>query len=476
MTQLTVQSLERKMADVSDRPRLLLFNPPGTKKYIRDYFCAKIAKSFYYYHPTDLVYLSGPLSSHFDVSFVDAIAESLDRDAAIQRVRNLEPDWIVYLTAGISYAEDLETLSAIKAAMPQVRFVGTGDIYREITTQAFQDLPFLDAITLDFSTDDLLSYFQRQAADPIPNIIYRTQTGLVEGKESHGHGKFHIDMPRWDLVNLNLYSYPFERRRQFASVLTDFGCPYKCTFCPLSTVGFKLRDLPEVEKELHYLKSRGVKDIYFRDQTFGVNKKRTIELCDLLATLDIGWTCFTRVDVLSEELVVALKRGGCHTVMFGIESVDAGLMQAYKKNTTAEQAQAAVTLCRQHKLDVVGFFIIGLPGDTRESVLATIDFACKSGIDFASFNMAMPRLGSRMRDDAIKSGIADASDLAPDSSRGTPRWREQPLANEEIIALQKQAFRSFYLRPGYLLKRLTRLSTFHQFYNFAREGAHLFLG
>lgn len=468
-------SLAPPKVDGSNRPRLLLFNPPGTKKYIRDYFCAKIAKSFYYYHPTDLVYLSGPLSAQFDVIFIDAIAENLDRSAALDRVRSVAPDWLVYLTAGISYAEDLETLSAIKTSLPNIRFVGTGDIYREITTQAFQDLPFLDAITLDFSTDDLLRYFQKQAAEPIPNIIYRSGDSLIEGKESHGHGKFHIDMPRWDLVNLNLYSYPFERRREFASVLTDFGCPYKCTFCPLSTVGFKLRDLPEVEKELRYLKSRGVKDIYFRDQTFGVNKKRTIDLCDLLATLDIGWTCFTRVDVLTEELVLALKRGGCHTVMFGIESVDTELMQAYKKNTTADQAQAAIALCRKYKLDVVGFFIIGLPGDTRESVLATIDFACKSGIDFASFNMAMPRLGSRMRDDAIKSGIADASDLAPDSSRGTPKWREQPLSNEDIIALQKKAFRAFYLRPGYLLKRLTRLSTFHQFYNFAREGAHLFL-
>ena len=458
------------------RSKVLLLNPPGDKKYIRDYFCAKVAKSFYYYHPTDLVYVSGTLSQEHEVAFIDAIASKLSTDEVIDKARTLAPDWVLFLTAGISFTQDMATIARMKAELPNTRFIATGDIYREIGSRGLSDHPFVDAILLDFSTQDILTYLQGgQMETPIPNIIHRHGDEILNGKEVHGHGKFHIPMPRWDLVDLDLYAYPFARRQAFASVLTDFGCPYKCTFCPLSTVGFKLRDLDEVERELRYLKTRGVRDIYFRDQTFGVNKRRTAELCDLLATLDIGWTCFTRVDVIDDELAANLKRGGCHTVMFGIESVDAELMKSYKKNTNADQATQGISICRRHGLDVVGFFIVGLPGDSHESVDATIRFACESGIDFASFNMAMPRLGTSLRQDAIEQGIADAADLSPDSSRGTPSWRNQALSNDEIRQLQKTAFRRFYLRPGYLLKRLFGLKTAHQFHNFAREGLHLFL-
>lgn len=456
--------------------KVVLLNPPGDKKYIRDYFCAKIAKSFYYYHPIDLLYLSGTLSQHHDVRFIDAIAARLSDDAVMARLVAEKPDWIIFLTAGISFDRDMRVMATMAASLPATRFIGTGDIYREIGARGLSEHPWLDAILLDFSTQDILTYLAGRPAEPIPNIICRGEGGqLLDGKEVHGHGKFHIPMPRWDLVELRRYAFPFARRREFASMLTDFGCAFKCTFCPLSTVGFKLRDLAEVERELVTLKKLGVNEIYFRDQTFGVNKKRTAELCDILARLDFGWTCFTRTDVLDEELVGHMKRGGCHTVMFGIESVNAELLRAYKKNTNADQASRAIRLCKKNGLDVVGFFIIGLPGDTLESVEATIDFACTSGIDFVSFNMAVPRLGSSLRREALDSGIADAEDRAPDSSHGTPSWKNQTLDNSEIVRLQKRAFRRFYLRPRYLIKRVLGIRTLHQFHNMAREGIHLFL-
>jgi radical SAM superfamily enzyme YgiQ (UPF0313 family) len=258
-------------------------------------------------------------------------------------------------------------------------------------------------------------------------------------------------------------------------MLTDFGCPYKCTFCPISTIGFKLRGIDEVIEEVKYLQSLGVQDIYFRDQTFGVNKKRTMELCQRLASLNIGWTCFTRVDVIDDELASAIKRGGCHTVMFGIETLNETLLKKYLKDTSNKQVRSAIELCARHSLDVVGFFIIGLPGDTREMILKTIEFAKKSGIDFASFNRAMPRLGTNLRKEAVNAGIVDAKNIDVDSSGSIPKWRDQEIKNEEITDLHRQAFRKFYLRPGYLMKRFTRISTFHQFVNFTREGCALIM-
>jgi anaerobic magnesium-protoporphyrin IX monomethyl ester cyclase len=455
--------------------RIVLFNPPGNKRYIRDYFCAKVAKSNYYYHPMDLVYLSGTLSTAYEVSFVDAIADGLSEAESIDRIAASKPDWVLFLTAGISYKNDMGVISRLHDSLENCSLIATGDIYREIGASALEEFDFIDAIVLDFSTKDVLTYLEQPRSEAIANIIHKHEGKVFDGGEQHVNGRFTIPMPRWDLINLEHYSYPFERRKYFASMLTDFGCAYKCTYCPISTIGFKLRDVDTVVEEIQYLRSRGVKDIYFRDQTFGVNKKRTAVLCERLAPLGIGWTCFTRVDVLTAELLEMMKKGGCHTVMFGIETVNEELLHEYKKDTTMAQVREAIALCKANGLDVVGFFIIGLPGDTKSAMLATIEFAKTSGIDFASFNRAMPRLGTTLRSEAIEAGYADPGSLELDSSSSETQWTGQHLSNAEITMLHKKAFRSFYLRPGYILKRLRNLSTFHQFTNFAREGLAMFL-
>ena len=463
------------MSENIRQPKILLLNPPGEEKYIRDYFCAKISKAHYYYHPTDLIYLTGTLSTQFEVFFIDSIAEDISLEQCVEKITSIEPDWVVFLTAGISYYNDMEVLSKIHESLPMCGILGTGDIYREIGTKALSEYDFIDGIILDFSTDDVLKFFQRTDNEPIPNIIFRDGDLIVDGKEVHSNGRFTLPVPRWDLIKLDLYSYPFERRRHFASMLTDFGCPYTCTYCPLSTVGFKLRGVDEVIEEIELLKSLGVKDIYFRDQTFGVNKKRTLELCSRMKPLGMGWTCFTRVDVLEEERLQAMKRAGCHTVMFGIETTNEELLQEYKKNTLNTQVENAVELCKTHGIDVVGFFIVGLPGDNKESILRTLHFAKSSGIDFASFNVAMPRFGTTLRKDAIEAGITEAGSMDVDSSTSMPSWKSQQLSNTEIKLLQKKAYRDFYLRPQYLMKRITSISTMHQLGNFTREGLSLFL-
>ena len=461
------------MASATSRQKVVLLNPPGDQRYLRDYFCAKVAKSYYYYHPIDLVYISGTISVDFDVEFIDAIAEGLSAQACKNKIAAAQPDWVLFLTAGISFVQDMAFLEDLKVAVPTASLIGIGDVYREIGEAGLRDHAFVDALLLDFSTQDIITYLRGERGKAIPNLIYRDDDAILNGKEVHGRGRFHLPMPRWDLVKLPLYRYPFERRREFASMITDFGCAFKCTFCPLSTVGFKLRDLEEVEKELKLLKGMGVREIYFRDQTFGTNRKRTLDLCAILKPLGLGWTCFSRVDVLTEDLLVAMKGSGCHTVMFGFETANDEILAAYDKNTSTIQADQAVALCRSYGIDVVGFFIIGLPGESRESVLATIDFACKSGIDFASFNMAVPRLGSTMRKDAIEAGTSDQAITDVDSSNSQPSWKGQSLSNQEIVELQKIAFRKFYLRPSYILKRLRRIATPHQLWSMVREGIFL---
>ncbi|MCI0409246.1 MAG: hypothetical protein L0191_11925, partial [Acidobacteria bacterium] len=255
--------------------KVLLLNPPGDRRFFRDYYCTKVSKARYYYHPIDLAYLSGRFGARYEVRVIDAIAEALNPDQCLAAIRQFDPHIVIFLISSPSYEQDVRFLTAARTLCPQALFVGSGDVYREFRDRAFQLHPFLDAALFDFSTPDIMTLIEEAAGQAIENVIYRHNGQIIVGQETHGHGRFSVPIPQWHLFPLGRYSFPFALRRQIGTILTDFGCPYSCTFCPISTLGFKLRDIESVIEEIRTLKSLGVRELFIRDQTFGVNKRRT---------------------------------------------------------------------------------------------------------------------------------------------------------------------------------------------------------
>jgi radical SAM superfamily enzyme YgiQ (UPF0313 family) len=160
--------------------------------------------------------------------------------------------------------------------------------------------------------------------------------------------------------------------------------------------------------------------------------------------------------------------------MFGIESANEDILKKYKKNTKREQMERALGTTRRLGLRSVGTFVVGLPGESAESIRFTIGYACKLPLDYASFNIATPRFGSTFRKVMKEQGTINLDRMTYDSSRTTPDWVEEVKAddipNEQIFELQRLAIRKFYLRPGYLFRRLVSLKSFYQFTTQLREG------
>ncbi len=472
------------------KKKLLLLNPPGTKKYFRDYYCTCVSKAKYYYHPLDLVYISGRLDLHYELSVIDAIAEEFTPSTTLEKIKELNPQIIFFLISSPSYEEDIPFLTQLKEALPKTQFIGSSDVYREVREKAFALHPFLDAILLDFSTDDLLRYLKKQKGI-IDNVIYKDKKGhVIAGPEKHGYGAADMPIPRWDLFPLKKYIFPFSRRGHYATILTDFGCPFTCTFCPMSTIGFKLRDLNTVIQEIKLLQKLGIHEFFIRDQTFGVNKPRTYQLLERIRTekLDLSWTCFTRVDTVDEKLLKTMKDAGCHTIMFGIETSNEDLLKTYKKNIKVKQMVDALTLCRKIGLRTVGTFIIGLPGETKESIEKTIALSTQLGLDYASFNIATPRFGTTFRKDLLEKGLVQEKVMRMDSARSKPIFKNnrtfvqssqgklhhvKEISNEEIFQLQRDAIRAFYMRPKYLLKRIISIKTPYELKEHLSEGLSL---
>ena len=452
--------------------KVLLFNPPGERIYIRDYFCSKTTKSNYLFHPIDLVVLSGTVASAHETQVLDCMAERLDVSAAHERIARFAPDVIVSLVGSVSWNEDRVFLA--EEARRGRRILAIGDVLHENSAARLAGSPWLEAALHDFSNADVLHYLSGER-ERVTDMTLRHADGSIEFRKlGKRHGEFSVPTPRHDLFAKKGYHFSFARREPFATVLTDYGCPYPCTFCVIGTLGFKTRSVEEALLEIDHVRALGVREIFFMDQTFGVVKKRGLALCQALEERgDLSWTAFTRPDTGDDEMLAAMKRAGCHTVILGVESADDALLESYRKGYKVHVVREGFKRAKRHGLRTVGTFIIGLPEESPETLRATLELAIELDMDFMSLNMAVPRFGTEFRKQAVALGLADERDLVMDQGGAEAFLPTRTLDRDTMLALKKSMVRRFYLRPSYLWRRLTSVRTARELGGQVREGLAL---
>ncbi|MFH1054954.1 MAG: radical SAM protein [Candidatus Altiarchaeota archaeon] len=441
--------------------KVLLLSPPGEKVYIRDYYCSKVSKANYLYEPPDFLILSGILHGRHDVKVIDAIASRLGEVECLRQIVDYKPDAVIFLTGSVSYKTDFPFLDKVKSATGAL-MIGCGDLFMEDYTQQLSENATLDAILLDFTDESILVYLD--GGQKVRNIISKKDGKVTEGEVVRWKGQeFEVPTPRHELFPLSRYRYPFVRKRSFATVLTDYGCPFKCSFCIMSRIGYKVRSVNNVMDELRYLKSMGIDEIYFDDQTFGANRERTIRLLDSMVDegLNMGWCAFSRVDVVDETLLTKMVTAGCHTLMFGVESGSQEILDINNKGITKEKILETFKLCKKHGIGIVATFLFGLPEEMKETAEETIRFALECGCDYASFNIAVPRMGTALRRKAIEGGLIQSDYREMDQSGSNAVLKTKGLTVKEVEGLKNKALRRFYMRPSYILREAAKIRSLH---------------
>ena len=455
--------------------KILLLNPPGSRPYLRDYYCSKVAKADYLYEPTDLLLLSGRLAEHYEVEVLDCIALGIQGQEALKRIWAARPDVIVFLSGAVSWHEDQLFLEKAKRVSGAI-LIGSGDLFLEGGAHILEQHDFVDALLLDFTTADVLDYLKEGASDQPENMIYRQNGSIVQGPLRRARNStFEIPPPRHDLFPHHRYNYPTVKRPPFATVLTDYGCPYHCRFCVMGKLGYKVRPANNVLEELAMLAQMGFREIYFNDQTFGVLRERTQAFCEGMRErhLQFGWQAWTRVDLVDEQLLRMMGAAGCHTLLFGVETANEKTLKAQNKGYSLEQVWRAFTLCRRFGVRTMATFIIGLPGETEADILRTIRFALKLNPDFASFNLMVPRATTDVRKEALDKGWIEESHTSLDQSGTYPLMGNEHLSAEQVWHLKNKAVRRFYGRPRYWLQRVRGITTINELGRNLRNGVHL---
>lgn len=426
--------------------KILLLNPPGPAGLARDAFLGGRLEADFVAPPIDLACLSASLPNE-ELSVLDAPAEGLDAKAALARVAKLAPDAVVALSSGASFAEDGAFLAELRRALPGARVAGLGDVYRDLKEPAFELHPALDAILLDYWSGSAARWLAGEKG-PLPNVIVR---GQARGPERRPFGTWKLGAPRWELFPLEKYRWPFAASARRASILTEYGCPFLCGYCPDAALGSARRPLEEVLAEWRGLAKLGVGDVLVRDATFGSDRPRTLELLRALRRekAKLSWTASTRVDLAEPELLEAMREAGCVGVGFGVDSGDDEVLRAYKKTTTRGQAEAAVKAARAAGLKVWGQFVVGFAMDTRESAEATLELARSLELDWVTVRAEVQRYAADYRREMLVRGLVPPEAMPPDTPTSISVWHGRlGLSNQDAFSYVERAARGAACHEG----------------------------
>ncbi len=275
-----------------------------------------------------------------------------------------------------------------------------------------------------------------------------------------------LPLPAWDLYDLRRYRAPaaIERHPPGGLVETSRGCPHNCLFCCKAPFGrrYRTKSPSRVVEEFRYMKRAGFRELHVEDDAFSEDVERAKEVCRALIASSPGlpWTLLNgvRADRFDGELARLLVRAGCYQCGFGVESGSRSTLDAAGKGLAPERAREAVETARRAGLETIGYFILGLPGETEESLHETIRFACELPLDYAKFSLFVPYPGSRAFDDLRREGSILTTDWSAYLFHDLEHevFRHGTLTKAVLAAWYRKAYRRFYLRLPYVLRRLVK--------------------
>jgi radical SAM superfamily enzyme YgiQ (UPF0313 family) len=278
-----------------------------------------------------------------------------------------------------------------------------------------------------------------------------------------------MPIPMHELLPLQEYRMPLIKG-PFTFIVTSRGCPAGCTYC-IKHVSYqysaRLRSPELIMEELWELKKLGINNIHMYADLFTVNRDQVIDLCERMIAekIEIKWTCNSRVDYVDEEMLLLMGRAGCWLISWGIESGNEQILKHAHKGAYPDKAERALLWAKKAGIKNWGYFIIGLPGETEETIRETIDFSKNLPLDIALFHVAAPYPGTPFFFEVVENGWFRSGTRweQVDMDKGTVLDYPE-LSAERLLYWQKRAWREWAFRPGpiltYIKMLLSDISTF----------------
>lgn len=439
-----------------DDSLIILVNPPLTKE---ERF-GEMAKHGATAPPLGLCYLAASLRQAETRSrIIDALSFDKTIEETTEEIVAQNPRYVGISTTTVGIFRAGELAGEIKKANPKIVTIIGGAHLAAVPQETMERFSQFDIGVIGEGEHTIVQLVRAlDSGDDlktIKGIIFRQKSGglFVAIPQSPIEDMDSIPMPAWDMVpHLKHYRESATRfsKLPLGGVITSRGCPGKCLFCDTSVFGrrFRAHSADYVINMIEYLKSNyEIRSLVFYDDYFIVDRKRLKEICIKMIEkkLDLEWVCSARVNAINEEMLTLMKCAGCFQIAFGIESGSQKILDIQQKGITLDRIRNAVGMTSKAGIRTKGYFMIGHPTETPETIYQTIDFAKSIPLDNFQATYFTPLPGSPAYDIANKYGKFDND------------WRKMNMwdivfvpygfSKKDLRRYLKMVHRKFYFRP-----------------------------
>jgi radical SAM superfamily enzyme YgiQ (UPF0313 family) len=448
-----------------------------------------------------LAQMAALLHPQYKVAIIDANAEKMGWPEFTLKLEELQPTY--YLTQVTAPTLENDMYGCFLARARGATTIAFGTHVTPMPRETMRSYPALDYILLgepDLTIRDLLDNLAGKIDERPPNIrrlfedhdpdykssitphtstspstSWDVNRGGIKGLVWRNGEEIIVNLPRPFIANLSDMPLPLHHllpldkyrmpmiRGPFTFVLTSRGCPAGCTYC-IKHVSYqftaRLRTPADIMQELWLLKKLGMNNIHMYADLFTVNRDQVMGLCELMIAegINIKWTCNSRVDYVDEEMLYKMAEAGCWLISWGIESGNEQILKHARKGAYPDKARLSLQWARDAGIKNWGYFIIGLPGETEDTIRETIDFAKQLPLDIALFHVAAPYPGTPFFFEVVENGWFRPGTRweQVDMDKGTVL--DYPgLPAERLLYWQKRAFREWAFRPAPIITYLKML-------------------
>lgn len=427
--------------------------------------------------PTDLLYLA-------------AIAEQVGLEAYVRDyslggdfekdLEEIKPDYLLANIATPTLNNDLECFITAKKILPKIVTIAKGAIFLTKNSEIMLKNKAISYIIYGEPEETLKELLQKEKEPKdILGLWYRE--GFIvkfSGVRPFIENLDELPFPARHLIDNNIYRRPDNNKVQ-AVIKVSRGCPHHCYFClatPTSGNKVRMRSADNIIAEIRECITKyNIKNFIFWSDIFNQDREWTMLLCEKIikSGLKFTWSANTRADTADERMAKMMYKAGCRLVSIGSESGSQFILDKIGKNITLNEIRDTVKAFKNAKIKIYNYFVLGLPWEDEDTATATIDFAIELDTDFVSFYTAVPLPGTRFYNYAIKELHEDIENY--DNAYYQPVLKTYSLSKERILELNKIAVKSFYLRPLYILKMLTRIRSFYEIKSYFLAGLQILL-
>lgn len=456
--------MNEKKEESAPAAKIVFVEPPQSEAGNISRFFANFgtSKADFVWPPIELMSIAGYVRNFgiepliFDAGGLKKTSQDI-KDFIIEK----KPNMVVFSTSTNTIYSDLKLASLIKQISKDIVTVAIGSHIMSLPDEALKLNIDLDVAVYNDDEEVVVKNLAKAGKDfsSVNGICWRDKNGEIKKNQPHQitNNLDDLGFPAHDLVQKDAYYDFMSKQKPLALIMAQRGCINRCTFCSCPALyRYRQRSVGHVIEELKWIKKLGYREFKFISAGISYDLNWINELLDQMISnnLNLSWWSNARADKLSRELLKKMEQAGCHTLAIGMESSDPTVLKNVGKNITAEQVKKAVFLIKEIGMEVVVYFIFGLPGETRESMENSIKFAKSLPADYVTMGVAQPLPKTKFYEYLDQNGYILEREWTKYDPVAQPVYQYPNLSRQEILEATRRGYRQFYLRPGYIIKKI----------------------